>query len=431
MISFNYKNCDLASRERLALKADGDQETLLQRLVSFDFIHEAFMVHTCNRVEIITANKDNFATYHTILGVMSEYSGVNFYQLKEMMQRADDEEAIYHIFSVVSSLDSLVIGESQITGQVKEGFRYAYEHGTAGKRLNRVVSYAMKCAAQVRNATQISENPISIASVAVAQAEEILQDTMAGMTAVVIGAGEMGTLAVKHLLRSGCDVILLGRDLLKAKHAASALGENVKVDSFENLAKYINRYRLVFSATASPQSVLKKEMVQECDFKRLWFDMAIPRDIDEIYDEKITIYRIDDLQHISNVNHALRQEQALKATEIVAAFQEDFYKWLRALSIEPVIKGVREHANMAIEKELARAIEKGFVPSNLEENLRKMATQMFNRFLHNPTQKMRQSSHEKEGLSKVEAIEAIFEVNTENVDPKQYKDEHHNKGYTA
>ncbi|HHO42247.1 MAG TPA: glutamyl-tRNA reductase [Epsilonproteobacteria bacterium] len=431
VISFNYKTCDLASRERLALKAKGDQEALLQRLVSFDFIHEAFMLNTCNRVEIITANKDNFATYHTILGVMSEYSGVNFYQLKEMMQRVDDEDAIFHIFSVVSSLDSLVIGESQITGQVKEAFKYAYEHGTAGKRLNRVVSYAIKCAAQVRNATLISENPISIASVAVAQAEEILQDTMAGMTAVVIGAGEMGTLAVKHLLRSGCDVILLGRDLIKAEQAASALGENVKVDSFENLAKYINRYRLVFSATSSPQSVLKKEMVQECDFKRLWFDMAIPRDIDEIYDEKITIYRIDDLQHISNANHALRQEQALKATEIVEKFKEEFFRWLRALSIEPVIKGVREHANLAIEKELKRAIKKGFVPATLEDNLRKMAVQMFNHFLHNPTKKMRQSSHEKEGLSKIEAIEAIFEVNTENVDPKQYKDKHHQKGYSA
>ncbi|MDD5405741.1 MAG: glutamyl-tRNA reductase [Sulfurovaceae bacterium] len=431
IISFNYKNCDLGNREKISFKTEEDKKEMLTRLVGFDFIHEAFIVSTCNRTEIVTANKDNFSTYHTILGIMSEYSGVNFHELKEMMERFDDEDAVGHIFSVVSSLDSLVVGESQITGQVKDAFRFSYNNATAGKKLNRLLSYAVKCAAEVRNETQISANPISIASVAVSQAEEILQDTMAGMTAIVIGTGEMGILTTKHLLRSGCDVILLGRDINKANDAAQNLGDNIKVDTIENLEKYINRYRLLFSATSSPVPVVTKDLISECDFRRLWFDIAIPRDIEETEDEKITIYRIDDLQHISNINHALRQEQALKASEIVSQYQQDFYRWLKALSIEPVIKGIREHVNAAIEKELSKAIKKGFVPKELHDNLHKLAVSMFNQFLHKPTKKMRQSSKEKEGVYQIEAMQCIFDVNTEDVDPKQYKEQQHTKGYKA
>jgi glutamyl-tRNA reductase len=429
VISFNYKKCDLSQRELLVFKNDDEKRAFLNRLVDFDFIHEVYMLNTCNRVEIVTSNKDGFATYHTILGLVSEYSGINFYELKEMMYRVDDNEAIKHIFSVVSSLDSLVVGESQITGQVKDAFKFSYNNKSAGRKLNRVVSYAMKCAAEVRNKTEISKNPISIASVAVTQAKEILQDSIAGITAVVVGSGEMGSLTARHLLRIGADVILLSRSTTKAEDIAKDLGENIKVDVFENLPKYINRYRLLFTATGSPETVIKKEMIESCDFKRLWFDIAIPRDIDFIDDDTISIYRIDDLQHISNTNHALRQEQSLLAEEIVNRYQDEFYRWLKALSIEPVIKGMREDVDKVIEKELQRAIKKGFVPCELEENLRKMANAMFSHFLHTPTFNMRKSSHEKDGLNKIEAIEAIFEIDTKDIDPKLYKEDQHAKGY--
>jgi glutamyl-tRNA reductase len=232
---------------------------------------------------------------------------VNFYELEAMAHRVDDEEAITHLFSVISSLDSLVIGESQITGQVKDAFRFSYENGTAGRKLNRIISYAVKCAAEVRNATQISENPISIASVAVAQAAEIVGDNLAGMTGVVVGTGDMGKLAAKHLLRAGCDVILLGRDVEKVQKVAYELGENVKAADLSKLPKYLNRYRLLFTATSSPDPVITKEIVEDRDLKRIWFDMAIPRDIEEIEMDQLQIFRIDDLRSISADNHAMRQ----------------------------------------------------------------------------------------------------------------------------
>lgn len=431
VVSFNHKKCDLDIREKLAFKDDDAKKEMLDRLVGFDFVYEAFIISTCNRVEVVAATRDNFATFHAILGLFSQGSGVSFYDLESTAQRVDDEEAIRHLFSVVSSLDSLVIGESQITGQVKDAFRLSYENGTAGRRLNRIISYAIKCAAEVRNATQISENPISIASVAVAQAARIMGDNLAGMTGVVVGAGDMGKLAARHLLRAGCDVILLGRDTQKVQIIADELGENVKAAGMESLPKYLNRYRLLFTATSSPDPIITREMVEERDLKRIWFDMAIPRDIEEMEIDQMQIFRIDDLKHISADNHALRQEQALKASEIVDHYKEEFFLWLRALSVEPVIKGVRLQVEGAIDQELSRAIKKGFVPVEAEANMRKMAEQMFNRFLHAPTRRMRESSREKDGVAGIDAIRNIFNIDMAHVNFKQYKKEQHQKGYTS
>ncbi len=431
VMSFSHKNCEQGMREKLAFANNEEKIEMLNQLVEFDFIHEAFIVSTCNRVEIILATRDNFSSYHTILGLMSQKSALNFYEVKSTGVRYDDEEAVQHIFSVVASLDSLVVGESQITGQVKEAFMLSHKNSTAGRKLNRIISYAVRCAAEVRNATNISQNPISISSVAVAQAHKLLGDNMAGTTAVVVGAGEMGVLAAKHLLRAGCDVIMLGRDQEKVELVANNLGENVKAATMEKLPKYLNRYRLVFSATSSREAIITKEMIENETIPRLWFDMAIPRDIEDMEIDKLQIFRIDDLRAISQDNHALREEHAVRATEIVEKYRDEFYTWLRALSIEPVIKEMREQVSEAIELEMQRALKKGFVPLEAEDNMRKMAEQMFKRFLHLPTQNLRHSSAEKKNADSIESVKKMFNIDTENIDLKQYKNDHHTKGYNA
>ena len=430
ILSFNHNNCEQALREQMAFADEQEKSTFLNELVEFKFIHEAFVVSTCNRVEVVVATSDNFSSYHTILGLLSKKSGVDFYKLKSSGRRYDDEEAIIHIFSVVASLDSLVIGESQITGQVREAFKFSHENGTAGSRLNRVLSYAVKCAAEVRNETSISSRPLSIASVAVAQAHKIYGDNIAGMRGIVIGAGDMGIIATKHLLRLGCDVLLLGRNLEKTERVAEELGENVKAASVENLPKYLNRYRLLFSATSSKEPIIEPWMIENAQLERVWFDMAIPRDIGDMGLENLKLFRIDDLKSISNQNHALKQEQAIKAKEIVLKCKDEYYTWLKALSIEPVIRDMRLQVHSAIEKELERAIKKRFVPKEFEANMRKMAEQMFNRFLHDATQNLRQSSAQTNGANKVNAISEIFNIDTQEINMRQYKEnEHHVKGY--
>ncbi len=430
VISFSHKTCEQPMREKLAFPNDEEKRIFLNQITGFEFVDEAFVVSTCNRVDIVMATKDNFSSYHAVLGLISQKSDLNFYEVKTTAKRADDEEAVEHIFSVVSSLDSLVVGESQITGQVKDAFKFSVENKTAGRKLNRLISYAIKCAAEVRNATNISQNPISIASVAVSQAHKLFGDNIQGMKAIIVGAGEMGVLAAKHLLRIGCDVVLIGRDLEKTKAVADTLDENVKADSMDNLSKYINRYRLLFSATSSPNVVITRDLIENDTLPRHWFDMSIPRDIEDMNLEKLTLFRIDDLKAISNDNHALREEQALKATEIVFKFRDEFYAWLRALSVEPVIKQMREDVSTSIDLEMARALKKGFIPFEHEANIRKMAEQMFNRFLHDPTNNLRLSTKSKQSANCIESFKKMFNIDTETIDVRQYKQDHHTKGYS-
>jgi len=144
IVSFSHKSCDQSMREKLAFANDEEKKVFLDQLVGFEFVYEAFVISTCNRVDIVMATRDNFSSYHAVLGLMSQKSELNFYELKTNAQRYDDEEAVEHIFSVVSSLDSLVIGESQITGQVKDAFRFSHKNETAGRKLNRVLSYSVK-----------------------------------------------------------------------------------------------------------------------------------------------------------------------------------------------------------------------------------------------------------------------------------------------
>jgi len=429
VVSFNHKNCEQEEREKLAFSSDDEKKEMLKKLTTFEFIDEAYIVSTCNRVEIVVSTKDAFSSYHAILGLLSLKSGLSFNRLKVMDGRYDDVDAVRHIFSVVSSLESLVIGESQITGQVKDAYRFSFQNKTAAKKLNRVVSYAVKCAAEVRNVTNISRYPLSIASVAVTQAYKIYGDNISGMTAMIVGAGEMGIIAAKNLLRLGCDVLLLGRDKDKVRGIANELGENVRYDTMDNFTKHLNRYRLLFMATSAKGPIVKNAMIESDTIDRVWFDMAIPRDIEDMNLEKLQLFRIDDLRSISNENYALKQEQANRAVAIVDSYRDEFYKWLRTLSIEPVIKGMRLQAKSAIDAELHRAINKKFVPKEYEVNMRKMAEQMFNRFLHDATQNLRQCSSEISSGKQVDAIKELFEILTDEKNAKKYKKEHHVKGY--
>ena len=422
IISFSHKNSDLVTRERLALSDESKREKVASKLLCCDSINEIIVLSTCNRIEIIASSKD---PYHSTEAILQELSEVSAISLEELEGRADiyeDNGAVHHIFSVASGLDSLVIGETQIAGQLKDAYKEAYEKGWCAQKLGRLMHYAFKCAKEVRSSTEISKNPVSIASAAVAMAKDKLGN-LNGMSAVVVGAGEMGSLAAKHLLAQGCNVILVGRNVQKTQEIAQEIDSSIQVASNSELARLINSYRLLFSATSSKEPIITKEMVEAKEFHRLWFDMAIPRDIEPIDIPNISLYAVDDLKEIVDKNMALREEQAREAYKIVGFYVKDFFRWLQTLEIEPIIKEIREQAKEAALSELQKAIKKGYIDKSEQKNIEKLLHNAFNRFLHTPTKRLKAIADEPSADTIVEAIKYCFDIEDE-VGLNRYKCEY-------
>ena len=408
IISYSHKNCDITIREKLSIDAEQRLHKLYKDIDMCQNINESIILSTCNRVEIIlSVNSIDKVTNH-IFGLLSEYSAIRHDMLEDIADIYEDQGAIYHIFSVASSLDSLVIGETQITGQLKEAFKFAKNYEYCKTKLTKLINYSFRCGAAVRNQTTISSNPVSIASTAVSYANDVLED-LGGMSAIVVGAGEMGNLTVKNLVKKGCNIILLNRDIKKAQNIASEYEDGViNVEPYSELPSLINRYKLLFSATSAPYPIITKNMLKPKEFRRYWFDLAVPRDIQEINSQKLYIYSVDDLQSIVAKNKELRQAQAKIAYKIVSEHAKTYVQLLDKMLIQPAIKMMRLKANECIEDELSRAIKKGFLPKELEDNIKKAMQNSINRFLHKPTKKLKSITNTPVADRVVEAFDMLF-----------------------
>ncbi|MGP1580611.1 MAG: glutamyl-tRNA reductase [Wolinella sp.] len=411
IVSYSHKNTDLATRERLAFGSKRSDDLLHELLIN-KFINEGIVLSTCNRVEFILNVQEKQKASDFLLEKLAEHTKIPREELFERADFYEDSGAIHHLFCVASSLDSLVIGETQIAGQLKSAFKFAYDHGYCSQKLSRAMHFAFRCAASVRNCTEISKNPVSVASASVSKAKEILGD-LGGDTAVVVGLGEMGQLAIKHLNNLGCNVILVNRDKNKAEEFAKEFGGSVSVEGFSRLGELINCHKLLFSATGAPHTVITKDMVVPKNFKRYWFDLAVPRDIESLENEMVSIYAVDDLQDIVNKNISLREEQAKRAYGIIGQFTQEFFKWLQSLSVDPIIKAMREQARESALKELNRALNKGFLPKECEKSVEKILHSAFNTFLHHPTVRLKEISEEPKADTVVEAVKLLFGIENE------------------
>ncbi len=422
VVSFSHKNTDLVTREKIALESESKRAEVAKKLLCCDSINEVILLSTCNRVEFIASAIDPFEASRTIFETIASYSGIDMEELEGRADVYEDNGAIHHIFSVASGLDSLVVGETQISGQLKDAYREAFEAGFCAQKLGRVMHYAFKCSAQVRSSTEVSKNPVSIASAAVAMAEDVA-GSLGGKKAIVVGAGEMGRLAAKHLVARGADVVLVGRDLQKTKTVAEEISAQIEVAHVERLPQLLNSCPLLFSATSSKEPIITDEMVEYVDFERIWFDMAVPRDI-EVSSQQIRLFKVDDLKAIVDKNLLLREEQAKRAYKIVGHYVSEFFKWLQSLEIEPIVKEIRARAKEAAFAELDRAIKKGFLNEEDRKALEKLLHNAFNRFLHDPTKKLKSIAEEPQADTIVESIKYIFDIK-EDVGLNRYKCEYY------
>lgn len=406
-ISFTHKNTDIKMREKLAFSDESAVDTFLRTIYDNELVSEVVLLSTCNRVEIMSTVNNIVQAQNFILKCLANYSGLDFDVLYERADIYDNAGAIHHLFTVASALDSLVIGETQIVGQLKNAYRLSLSKGYCSQKITRAMNFAFKCAASVRTATSLGTGSVSVASTAVAKAKDIIGNTE-GVKALVIGAGEMSELTIKHLNSSGFDVILTSRDIKKAQLLASTFDKEVSVEPYSNMQKLLHEVPVMITATSAPYPIITQEMTQETSFKRYWFDIAVPRDIEDIDMSGLDIFAVDDLQDIVNQNMTIRAEQAKQAYAIVNKSSKEFFDWLKTLEIEPVVKHLYLKANDVIDNKIQTAIQKGFINGNDEENIKKLCQTVINEFLHQPTTKLKSISKNMECDVVLGTVQSIF-----------------------
>jgi len=402
VISFNYRNSDVVLRSKLS-------ELELEDFADFK---EVMFLKTCNRIEVMFDKKRD----------LNELYDKVFYKVitpEEMLKAElyEGNDAVEHVFKVAASLDSMVVGETQITGQLKDAFYEAYEKHYIGKDLTRLIHFSFKCAKKIRNQTNVSCEPVSVASIAVRKAKEILND-LSGYSAVVVGVGDTARIVCKNLIKEGVNIVLVNRTVENAFALKEELGEDVNIDvhSLESLPKLINNYRLLFTATASNYPVIRNEFIKETKFKRLWFDLAIPSDIEEVECKDIELIRVDDLKEISSKNMKKREKEVKKANDLIKKCVEEFEKYLQSVSVEPVIKFLQDKAHDCAKKALKNAIKKKYIPKELEDEVEKVLHNAFKRFLHHPNLTLRKMADSAEVDIFVSVIKRLFGENELKMD---------------
>lgn len=410
LVSFSHHNTTLQIREKLALNSDDALTKCLSKVQEHTSINESMIVSTCNRLEVLCSVQHVLDATEYIFSVLGEHAGISAQELEGRADVFEDQGAMHHLFNVASSLDSMVVGETQIVGQLRDAFKFASEHAFCDQKISRAMHYAFKCAAEVRNSSSISSKPVSIASVAVSKVKSQF-DSIEDKRALIIGAGEMSRLCAKHLSSAGCKCVIMNRTFSKAQEIAQECGKNVSAAPYEELEKSINEFDFIFTATGAAGSIIKEDMVKPCSFERHWFDMAIPRDIDDNNISGLHIYRIDDLKDIVSENLALREEEAKLCYTIIGKYTQEFFEWLQSLSVEPFIKDIYEKAMRCADEETRRVIDKGYIPKEYEAQALKMNEQVLKRFLHDVTSRMREASQDTDTDTLMGAIQYLCDYN--------------------
>ncbi len=360
LVGVNHKTAPVEIRERLAFTEDACSRAL-HTLVDGDVVREGLIVSTCNRVEIL-AETTSERLNDSVERVKHFLSGANTLPrsfFESHLYRHTDDEAIRHLFRVTSSLDSMVIGEPQVLGQVRRAYSIALEAGTAGRTLNRLVHHAFRVAKRVRTETGIGANAVSISYMAVELGKKIF-DSLEGRTALLIGAGEMAELSARHLVNAGVGrVLLANRTEERAEDIAAKLGaETIR---FEGLADYLAEADIIICSTSADQYVINEQMAREALSKRrnrpsFFIDISVPRNIDPAVGKiaNVFVFDIDDLESVITSNIREREREAERAELIVESEIMQFQQTLRLLDLGPTIGALRNKLQDIAKLELTR-----------------------------------------------------------------------------
>ena len=395
-LGINHKTAPLDLRERLAFTPQSLPEALLS-LNNLEHVEEAAILSTCNRTEIYcvtTANNDQ-----AIIQWFSKFHGLDEKQIKEHLYLYAHEETIRHAMEVACGLDSMVLGEPQIAGQMKEAYARANESGTIGLLLGKLYQRVFAVSKQVRTDTDIGSSPVSVAFAAVSLAKQIFGD-LKPTTVLLVGAGETIELTTRHLHSQGVNkIIIANRSVERAQKLADEFGG--EAISLQHIASHLHRSDIVISSTASPLPIIGKGTVERALKQRkhepiFMVDLAVPRDIEPEVSEldDIYLYSVDDLQSVINENMESRLQAAEQAREIIDTQVSHFLDWQRSLGAVDIIAQIRQHTQDLSNEVLTKAKRQLAAGQDAEQVLEFLANTLTKKFLHQPSTQLRQASQD-------------------------------------
>jgi glutamyl-tRNA reductase len=413
VIGLNHKTAPIAIRECLAFPED-KLEKALSQAYGLSSVKENMIVSTCNRVEVYAATRETEKAIHDLKNFLSQYHGISLKEFENSLYTHVGEEAVKHLFRVASSLDSMVLGEPQILGQIKDAYDMAQQANTSGLILHRLLHRAFHVAKRVRTETKIAISAVSVSSVAVECAEKIF-GTLEKKTVLLIGAGEMCELAARHLISGGVEKILVtNRTYDRAVDLAKEFrGEAIP---FEEMSQGFKKTDIVISATNSPQYLIGHDQITKVmrDRKQkpiFFIDIADPRDIEpKVGDiENVYLYNIDDLRKVANENIKDREKEAQRAEAIVQDEVVKFVGWYRSLDVTPTIVALREKFEEIRKKELEKTLSLHPDLSDKEKkSLEALTSAIINKILHTPITLLKQTNEEAMADLYLDALHALF-----------------------
>ncbi len=415
LVGVNHKTTPVEIRERLAF-TPGKIESSQERLVRYPEIIENIILSTCNRVEIYARVGDSSKGLQLLKEFISDYHNIPVSELEKYFYCYQDEAAVEHLFRVSSSLDSMVLGEAQILGQVKDAYSVARTLDSTGMVLNQLFEKAFNVAKKIREETNVSEGGVSISSAAVELARKIFED-LENHSVMLVGTGEMAELAAKHLISYGVKTVYVAsRTYERAVGLAETL--NGCALDFDMFKEELYRADIVNTSTAAPTFIITKEIVEKAIHQRknkpiFFIDIAVPRDIEpEVNDlENVYLYDIDDLQGVVAANLKEREKEAEGAMEIIQNEVEKFNHWVDSLDAVPTIVEMRNRLDIIRQKELDKTLKKmDHLSEEDQKQIDQMTTSIINKILHTPTVKLKKETQTQEGHHYLKAIRHLFHL---------------------
>jgi glutamyl-tRNA reductase len=417
-LGVSHKTAPLELRERLSL-TEGRAVSALNELTSAAGIHEAAAISTCNRTELYLIVSDPVEAESEALGVLTRQADIRPTELLGHLYSLRGSEASRHLMRVTAGLDSMILGEAEIQGQVKRAYELALVEGATGPILNRLFRGALSAGGRAREETGISEAGVSIPSVAVELARRALGD-LGERRVLMVGAGETAELVARALTARGAATVFVAN-----RHYDRAIGLAQRFDGtavrFEELPTQLQEADIVVSATNSPHHIIEKDglaQVMEARGGRplLAIDIAVPRDIEPACREVpgVSVHDIDDVQQIVERNANGREAEARRAELIIETELDRFERWLASLEVVPTITALRERGDEVVRRVMAENESRWESLGDADrERMEAMAKAVASRLLHEPTVRMRRAAGDEEAYNYVSALRELFGLDVE------------------